>query len=140
MMSTNHPPRTSPRRHQFGRHTRMTHAGIQAIIAYFEIRQFQGLLASTLTFCDYTFLHLNMELLLQFQHALQRTIDLVIIQDIAIPLPGRRIRQHRERRPRRATKHHVVRRTAVTRTKRGVKRPLHGRQHVNPLGNRSTLL
>ena len=47
---------------------------------------------STLTFCGYAFLHLNMELLLQFQHALQRTLDLVIIQDIAIPLPGGRIR------------------------------------------------
>ena len=142
MVSTNHPLRTSPRRHQFRRHTRTTHAGIQDIIAYFEIRQFQprrGLLASTLTFCGYTFLHLNMELLLQFQNALQRTLDLVI-QDIAIPLPGGRIRQHRERRPRSATKHHVVRRTTATRTKRGVKRPLHGRQHVNPIGNRSTLL
>ena len=93
-----------------------------------------------LTFCGYTFLHLNMELLLQFQHALQRALDLVIIQDIAILLPGGRIRQHRERRPRSATKHYVVRRAAVTRTKRGVKRPLHGRQRVNPLGNRSTLL
>ena len=95
---------------------------------------------STLTFCGYAFLHLNMELLLQFQHALQRTLDLVIIHDIAIPLPGGPIRQHRERRPRSATKYHVVRRTTVTRRKRVVKRPLHGRQHVNPFGNRSTLL
>ena len=45
-----------------------------------------------------------------------------------------------ERRPRSATKHHAVRRSAVTRTKRGVKRPLHGRKHVNSLGNRSTPL
>ena len=91
MVSTTHPPRTSPRRHQFGRHTRTTHAGIQDIIAYFEIRQFhprRGLLASTLTFCCYTFLHLNMDPLLQFQHALQRTLDLVIIQDIEFHSPA----------------------------------------------------
>ena len=103
MVSTNDPPRTSPRRHQFGRHTRTTHAGIQDILAYFEIRQFQprrGLLASTLTFCGYAFLYLNMELLLLFQQALQRTLDLVITQHIAIRLPGGRIHQHRERRPR----------------------------------------
>ena len=79
MVSTNNPPRTSPCRHQFGRHTRTTHAGIHDIIAYIEFRQFQprrGFVASTLTFCGYTFLHLNMELLSQCQYALQRTLDL----------------------------------------------------------------